>query len=154
MRISYMVLPPKLANRFLERLSFYSCTVSNFEQYALMRFINEGCFEKHINRMRNFYHKQRDSLLDAIKNSPLASYVTIMEEDSGLHFLLKVNTELSDEELMQRALQKGVKLNSLSAYYHDSPDDFAAHTFIINYSYLNTTGVEDAIKVLYDLIKR
>ena len=154
MRISYMVLPPKLANRFLERLSFYSCTVSNFEQYALMRFINEGCFEKHINRMRNFYHKQRDSLLDAIKNSPLASYVTIMEEDSGLHFLLKVNTELSDEELMQRALQKGVKLNSLSAYYHDSPDDFAAHTFIINYSYLNTTGVEDAIKVLYDVIKK
>ena len=132
MRISYMVLPPKLANRFLERLSFYSCTVSNFEQYALMRFINEGCFEKHINRMRNFYHKQRDSLLDAIKNSPLASY----------------------EELMQRALQKGVKLNSLSAYYHDSPDDFAAHTFIINYSYLNTTGVEDAIKVLYDVIKK
>ena len=132
MRISYMVLPPKLANRFLERLSFYSCTVSNFEQYALMRFINEGCFEKHINRMRNFYHKQRDSLLDAIKNSPLAS----------------------DEELMQRALQKGVKLNSLSAYYHDSPDDFAAHTFIINYSYLNTTGVEDAIKVLYDVIKK
>ena len=115
-----MVLPPKLANRFLERLSFYSCTVSNFEQYALMRFINEGCFEKHINRMRNFYHKQRDSLLDAIKNSPLASYVTIMEEDSGLHFLLKVNTELSDEELMQKSLQKGVKLNSLSAYYHDS----------------------------------
>ena len=60
----------------------------------------------------------------------------------------------SDEELMQRALQKGVKLNSLSAYYHDSPDDFAAHTFIINYSYLNTTGVEDAIKVLYDVIKK
>lgn len=86
MRISYMVLPPKLANRFLERLSFYSCTVSNFEQYALMRFINEGCFEKHINRMRNFYHKQRDSLLDAIKNSPLASYVTIMEEDSDYIF--------------------------------------------------------------------
>ena len=153
-RISYMVLPAHLANEFYARLSFYSCTVSNFEQYALMRFINEGCFEKHINRMRNFYHKQRDSLLDAIKNSPLASYVTIMEEDSGLHFLLKVNTELSDEELMQRALQKGVKLNSLSAYYHDSPDDFAAHTFIINYSYLNTTGVEDAIKVLYDVIKK
>ena len=85
-----------------------------------MRFINEGCFEKHINRMRNFYHKTKRQLLDAIKNSPLASYVTIMEEDSGLHFLLKVNTELSDEELMQRVLTKGVQTNSLSAYYHDS----------------------------------
>ena len=122
-----MVLPPELANRFLERLSFYSCTVSNFEQYALMRFINEGYFEKHINRMRNFYHKQRDILLDAIKRSSLSSHVTIME---------------------------GVKLNSLSAYYHDSPDDFAAHTFIINYSYLNTEHLAEAIKVLYDCVKK
>ena len=154
MRISYMVLPPELANRFLERLSFYSCTVSNFEQYALMRFINEGYFEKHINRMRNFYHKQRDILLDAIKRSPLSSHVTIMEEDSGLHFLLKLKMELSDKEFMQRALQKGVKLNSLSAYYHDSPDDFAAHTFIINYSYLNTEHLAEAINVLYDCIKK
>ena len=54
---------------------------------------------------------------------------------------------------MQRALQKGVKLNSLSAYYHDSPDDFAAHTFIINYSYLNTEHLAEAINVLYDCIK-
>ena len=154
MRISYMVLPPELANRFLERLSFYSCTVSNFEQYALMRFINEGYFEKHINRMRNFYHKQRDILLDAIKRSPLSSHVTIMEEDSGLHFLLKLKMELSDKEFMQRALQKGVKLNSLSAYYHDSPDDFAAHTFIINFSYLNTEHLAEAINVLYDCIKK
>lgn len=154
MRISYMVLPPELANRFLERLSFYSCTVSNFEQYALMRFINEGYFEKHINRMRNFYHKQRDILLDAIKRSSLSSHVTIMEEDSGLHFLLKLKMEISDKEFMQRALQKGVKLNSLSAYYHDSPDDFAAHTFIINYSYLNTEHLAEAIKVLYDCVKK
>lgn len=154
MRISYMVLPPELANRFLEQLSFYSCTVSNFEQYALMRFINEGYFEKHINRMRNFYHRQRDILLDAIKKSPLSSYVTIMEEDSGLHFLLKVNTELSDKELMQCALQKGIKINSLSTYYHNSPDDFATHTFIINYSYLDTTEITDAIRALYECIKK
>ena len=80
--------------------------------------------------------------------------VTIMEEDSGLHFLLKLKMELSDKEFMQRALQKGVKLNSLSAYYHDSPDDFAAHTFIINYSYLNTEHLAEAINVLYDCIKK
>ena len=62
--------------------------------------------------------------------------------------------ELSDKEFMLRALQKGIKLNSLSAYYHDSPDDFAAHTFIINYSYLNTEHLAEAINVLYDCIKK
>ena len=41
-RISYMVLPEHLANEFYRRLSFYSCTVSTFEQYTLARFIFEG----------------------------------------------------------------------------------------------------------------
>lgn len=152
MRISYMVLPPKLANRFLERLSFYSCTVSNFDQYALMRFINEGYFEKHINRMRTFYHKQRDTLLAAIKKSPISSLVTITEEDSGLHFLLKIHTSLSDEVIIRRALQGGVKLKSLSMYCHASPDT-AAHTFIINYSYVESARIEEAIARIYGALR-
>ena len=44
-RISYMVLPVHLVNRFYQTLSFYSCTVSNFEQYTLAAFIQQGYFD-------------------------------------------------------------------------------------------------------------
>lgn len=151
MRISYMVLPPGLAQRFLEQMSFYSCTVSNFEQYALMRFIREGYLEKHINRMRNYYHRQRDTLLDAIKKSPLSSRVTITEEDSGLHFLMKIDTALSDAELMEKAREKGLRLTALSRYYH-RPDSDVEHIFIINYSYLETEHIPEAIRRLYQCL--
>lgn len=151
MRISYMVLPPGLAQRFLEQMSFYSCTVSNFEQYALMRFIREGYLEKHINRMRNYYHRQRDALLDAIKKSPLSSRVTITEEDSGLHFLMKIDTALSDAELMEKAREKGLRLTALSRYYH-RPDSDVEHIFIINYSYLETEHIPGAIRRLYQCL--
>lgn len=53
-RISYMVLPIPLMVRYNHVLSFYACTVSNFDQYTLTRFIQEGYLEKHINRMRKF----------------------------------------------------------------------------------------------------
>lgn len=151
MRISYMVLPPGLAQRFLEQMSFYSCTVSNFEQYALMRFIREGYLEKHINRMRNYYHRQRDALLDAIKKSPLSSRVTITEENSGLHFLMKIDTALSDTELMEKAREKGLRLTALSRYYH-RPDSDVEHIFIINYSYLETEHIPEAIRRLYQCL--
>lgn len=151
MRISYMVLPPGLAQRFLEQMSFYSCTVSNFEQYALMRFIREDYLEKHINRMRNYYHRQRDALLDAIKKSPLSSRVTITEEDSGLHFLMKIDTALSDTELMEKAREKGLRLTALSRYYH-RPDSDVEHIFIINYSYLETEHIPEAIRRLYQCL--
>ncbi|MDD7536787.1 MAG: PLP-dependent aminotransferase family protein, partial [Bullifex sp.] len=51
-RISYMVLPETLGDTFRRELSFYASTVPSFEQYTLSRFISEGYFEKHINRMR------------------------------------------------------------------------------------------------------
>lgn len=147
-RISYMVLPKHLVNTFYSRLFFYSCTVSNFEQYTLARFISEGYFEKHINRMRNYYHNKRDKILHAIENSPLSSYVSISEEDAGLHFLLKINTGLSDKEFLLRLEQSGIKLSSLSQYYQTPPKE-VEHIFIMNYSYVAEENIEKAIQLIY-----
>lgn len=74
-RISYMVLPMPLVKRYYEKLGFYSCTVSSFEQHTLARFITGGYFERHINRMRNYYRTQRDKIIEAIKNSRAAEYI-------------------------------------------------------------------------------
>lgn len=150
-RISYMVLPIHLVNKFYSKLFFYSCTVSNFEQYILAHFISEGYFEKHINRMRNYYHNKRDLILHAIKKSPLASYVTISEEDAGLHFLLKVDTNLSDHEFLLNLEQKGIKLSSLSQYFRTPPKE-AEHIFVINYSFVNEDAIDKAINIIYQTI--
>lgn len=146
-RISYMVLPKHLLKEFEKRLSFYSCTVSNFEQYTLARFIEEGYFEKHINRMRTYYRRIRDELMAAIGGSPLASCCKITEEDAGLHFLLHINTELSDEELLKRTERAGIHLTGLSEYYYNPTQDVPAHTFIINYSGLSAGEIENVVKL-------
>lgn len=150
-RISYMVLPMHLVNKFYSKLFFYSCTVSNFEQYILAHFISEGYFEKHINRMRNYYHNKRDLILHAIKKSPLASYVTISEEDAGLHFLLKVDTNLSDHEFLLNLEQKGIKLSSLSQYYRTPPKE-SEHIFVVNYSFVEEDVIDKAINIIYQTI--
>lgn len=147
-RISYMILPAKLLKKFNERLGFYSCTVSNFEQYTLAKFINDGLFEKHINRMRIFYRNQRDILIDAINNSPLSKLVDIEEQNSGLHFLLKVNTQLSDEELIEKARKNGLKITCLSEYYYNRQNKIS-HKLVINYSSINKQAIDDAIACLY-----
>lgn len=147
-RISYMVLPRQLVDTFYSRLYFYSCTVSNFEQYTLAGFLSGGYFEKHINRMRNYYHKKRDGLLQAIEKSPLSSLVTISEEDSGLHFLMKIKTTLSDEDLLKRLEQSKIKLYSLSQYYRTPPKE-AEHIFIVNYSFVTEGQIEKAIQLIY-----
>lgn len=150
-RISYMVLPLPLMKKFNEKLSFYSCTVSNFEQYTLARFIQEGHFEKHINRMRIYYRNQRDLLISAIKKSPLNTYVTIQEKDAGLHFLIKVDTSMTDEELMKKAKEAGLKITCLSQYYYNQSIAIH-HTLVINYSAIQTDHIPKAVELLHQCL--
>lgn len=133
-RISYMVLPGALMDRFQRELGFYSCTVPSFEQYTLERFLSEGHFEKHINRMRKFYKTRRNRLLNAVQSSPMAQRVTVLEQNAGLHFLLKVDTELSDEALLDKLAAIGIRVNALGSYYHDGPPRGDTHTLVVNYS--------------------
>lgn len=52
LRIGYMVLPMRLVEKFQEKLGFYSCTVPTFMQLVLSELIENGDFERHINRVR------------------------------------------------------------------------------------------------------
>ena len=58
LRIGYMVLPKQLIERFEERLGFYSCTAPTFEQLVISKIIENGDFERHINRVRRHMRKE------------------------------------------------------------------------------------------------
>lgn len=150
-RISFMVLPPELMEKYKRELSFYSCTVSNFEQYTLAQFIKQGFYEKHINRMRNYYRSRRDELMREIKEHPLYGRVQIKEEDSGLHFLMKIDTDLTDEELILKGKEKGIRLACLSQYCHNKSEK-DSHTLIINYSSLSEDNLKEGVKLLFEII--
>jgi GntR family transcriptional regulator/MocR family aminotransferase len=153
-RISYMVLPRPLLAQFDRTLGFYACTVSNFEQHTLARFIAEGHFERHINRMRNRYRLIRDGLLSALHHSDLhAQVVQISGQDSGLHFLLKLDTQLSDQELLKKAEQAQLRLSCLSQYYLTEEDEPPQHILLINYSGLAPEEIPQAVNLLERCLK-
>lgn len=58
LRVGYMVLPEHLVPIYEERLGFYSCTVPTFIQYVLTELIENGDFERHINRIRRKKRKE------------------------------------------------------------------------------------------------
>lgn len=154
-RISYMVLPLPLLEHFKSSLGFYSCTVSNFEQYTLAHFIEEGYLDKHINRMRNHYRDIRNELISRLINSPIKDKLHIYEEDSGLHFLLKYDTSDSDEELKKRAYNKGLRISFLSDYIiHNSYDKTNyEHIAIVNYSGITHEDIAKTAQLLVDIYR-
>lgn len=151
-RISYMVLPESLMRRYDEMLSFYACTVSNIEQYTLARFITDGCLEKHINRMRNYYREQRDLVLACIKKYMNPDKIRIREENSGLHFLLEIDTNYSDERLRNNAEARDIHISFLSQYYRNT-ENARYHTLVINYSGIMPEHIEEAVRRLIESIE-
>lgn len=145
-RISYMVLPGGLMAAFQQKLGFYSCTVPSFEQYTLARFLSRGFFEKHINRMRKFYKNRRNAVVSLLEKCSFSDKLTIQEQDAGLHFLLNVDTSLSDQSLTEKLAALGIRVRALSSYYHDQSEDL--HCLVINYSGLKEERLSAALAAI------
>jgi len=150
-RISYMVLPQKLMDRYVSTMNFYSCTVSAFEQYAMVEFMQKGYFERHIQRMKNYYKSKRDSILKLLQESPLMTLLVIEEKDAGNHFLLKIDTQLSDVQIKWAMKDVGIKLDFLSEFCMQNKEEHM-HTMIINYSNLKEEEFQAALRRLEEIL--
>lgn len=151
-RISYMVLPYKLVERYEQNLSFYSCTVSNFEQYTLAKFMERGYFEKHINRMRNYYRKLQDSIIKSEILGKIEFGKRMEKNHGGLHFLLKVDTDYKEEKLRDIMKKRGVEIAFLSDYYQEK-HRAENNVLVINFSGLSVESLEKGMKALYEVLE-
>ena len=149
-RISYLALPTALMDAFREKLGFYSCTVPSFEQYTLARFLSRGHFEKHINRMQKAYRTTRNRVVEVLQNCPFADRLTILEQDAGLHFIVKVNAGLSDRALAERCGRAGIRIRALSDYYH-SAETADTRCLVVNYGGLKDEDIDRLASLLDSL---
>ena len=147
MRVGFMVLPPRLLERYRQELDFYACTVPALEQHVLARFLTRGHYEQHLSRMRKEYRLRRAQVLEAFRSSPFSGRISISEEGAGLHFLLHLDTAVSDSTIRRRAEALGVRLGFLSEYAA-APNPAYAHTLVVNYAGLSGQRLPEAISLL------
>ncbi len=143
-RVSYMVLPEALLEKYKRDCYFYSCTVSRIDQRILNEFIRDGYFERHLNKMRKIYRGKHDILLECLK--PFAHSFEISGERAGLHLLLTAKGEVSEETLIRTAADKGVKVYGLSDSMVEISDRKA--TILLGFGGLENEEIIAGIKLL------
>lgn len=119
LRISYMVLPQHLLKNYQKFCGFYSTTVSKIQQEVLCEFISGGYFGRHLNKMRGIYKNKHDFLVSELKKRPWVE--NIAGDNAGLHVLVQVDTQMSEEELCERAAEQGIHLMGISEHYIHKP---------------------------------
>lgn len=112
-RVSFMVLPFDLVEKYNKIFKFFICPVSIMVQKMLTTFIESGEFEKHLNRMRKIYSKKRQLLIDMLSER---KDITIRGADAGLHVVLEYPKNYSEEYIVKKAKEKKIKVYGLSSY--------------------------------------
>ena len=112
-RVSFMVLPFDLVEKYNKIFKFFICPVSIMVQKMLTTFIETGEFEKHLNRMRKIYSKKRQLLMDMLNER---KDITIKGADAGLHVVLEYPKNYSEEYIVKKAKEKKIKVYGLGSY--------------------------------------
>ncbi|MBG0767287.1 MAG: GntR family transcriptional regulator / MocR family aminotransferase [Sphaerochaeta sp.] len=146
LRISYMVLPEVLMERYESDLSFYFCPVPLIEQKILHTFIERGHFERHLNRMRNLYRQKRELLVTCI--SSLLPFAEITGDSAGLHLLLHIHNGMKEEELIRRANQAQVQVYGLSRYYSQLPEKKGTASILLGFATVEMDEIPKAVSLL------
>lgn len=145
-RISYMVLPERLLEFYDEKYTKFSSAVSVLDQNILTAFINEGHYERHLNRMRKLYGEKRAVLMEELKR--LGENITINGENAGHHVAVKLLNGLSEEEMTEYAAKRGVKVYPLSKYFIKSVPEKYKSTVLLGYAELSSEEISQGIKEL------
>jgi GntR family transcriptional regulator/MocR family aminotransferase len=149
LRVGYLVVPQSLARIFARARWLADRHTPTLEQCVLTDFINEGHLERHLRRMRMLYDRRRRVLFRAL-NQHFEDRVTILGENAGMHLMVRLQTKLSDHEVVRRAKQAGVGIISARIYYLcDGRDD----EFVLGYANLSERRIQEGIRRLAKALK-
>lgn len=143
-RMSYMVLPQQLMEKYYGVMNFCSNTVSRIDQKMVQIFMESGGFERHLNRMRTIYRNKHAVMLAEVKTW---RNTDIFGENAGAHMLVKIKNGMSEKELVEKAAAVGIKVYPLKdCYIGENRDE--TPVIILGYAKLNVTTMESGLKLL------
>ncbi len=144
-RMSYMVLPEMLLKKYKEKSAFLSSTVSKVDQMILQKFIEQGYYERHLNKTRALYKSRHDTLLGCLKK--MQDRCKISGENAGVHLLLDFQGRFTEDELIGRAAKEGIKVYGLSEYYTKEEKNKSG-TILLGYANMSEEKIIAAAKIL------
>lgn len=135
-RIAFMVLPQNLMQRYHDLSDKEGTTVPAPMQYIVAEFMENGSFERHLNKMRKVYRYKLTYIIDAL--TPYKDQILIEGATTGMHFTITMQNGLTLNEILDRAKSNHVKLTPLNKYMKKNSQNKDIPKFIIGFG-----GIKD-----------
>lgn len=153
LRISYMVLPNSLLQEYDKLTERQISDLSSLNAYTLHLFIKSGDYEKYIRKMHHIYSEKHHLFINSL-NQTFGDDITIYDMKAGLHFLVKIKTSLSYEEIEKRSKHHRLELYTIQRFtsqdnYYDNSN---AKTFVIGIAKIKPEDIQPAIELFKSIL--
>ena len=119
-------------------------TVSKVDQTIVQHFIEEGYYERHLNKTRALYKNRHDVLIEALK--PLGDICEISGEHAGVHILLTFKNGQKERNLIEKAKKADIRVYGLSDY-RIRKDEKEKATILLGYANMREEDIKEALSI-------
>ena len=133
-RLSYMVMPIKIVEKYQVKKNNYHQTVSKFEQLALNYYIEDGALDRQLKKLRRLYLNKSKLMLECIERYLNCSSVIL--EETALRVKIKLTDDFDLKAYCQSANEHGI------AFLVESDE------IILSFSSISFDRIEEGIKQL------
>ena len=147
-----MVLPESLLDAYNATCGFYASTVPKEQQMILASFLNGGYFERYLNKMRGIYRGKHDYFLSLLKKE--AWVHKIYGDHAGMHLLVELNGNMTAQEVVAAAKEKGLRIYDLEEYMIPGQKKQIGGypTLLLGYGALNEAEMEKGIEIIRSIL--
>lgn len=149
LRLSYLVLPPRLVEPFLALRAMVDRYAPMPEQAALADFMRDGSFERHIRRTRALCLERRDALLECLAQHA-APWLQAETPQAGLHLIAWLKSGLSDTHVSDQAARAGLEATALSRLYLQAKP---RHALLLGFAAVDTRETRPLVKRLCAVLR-
>lgn len=114
LRLGFLVVPPQLTSRFGETASCLAPAPGSTIQRAVVEFIADGHYLRHLRRMKRLYAARREALSASLREAAGEGVAIVA---GGLSVRMNLPAGADDREIAARALRFGLAPTPLSPWY-------------------------------------
>jgi GntR family transcriptional regulator/MocR family aminotransferase len=117
---------------------------ASLPQAALVDFLEEGHFARHLRRMRSLYRERRGALVAALERE-LGDALEVLGAEAGLHLVAALRGRRDDQRLSVEAARHGLWILPLSTCYSQTPRGFG---FVLGYGGTGSAQIREGVRQL------
>jgi GntR family transcriptional regulator/MocR family aminotransferase len=148
-RLGWLLVPPALVGPVVREKLLTSRGAPALDQLALAALLESGRYDRHVRRMWEVYRRRRAVLAGAVAEH--LSGLRLVGLEAGCHAVLELPAGATEDEVVQSALRRAVRVYGLSRYRVDAPRAGEANVpaaLVLGYGNVNEERILRGVEVL------